>query len=118
MIFLFLSGLGNLADRWPKHIIKAMENTYAKNKDENGKFVTLANDPVSPSTTKSTGLKTDPSNVNLAAQPVGGQNVRSGDPALSPVKALDENTPLADKPIIVRGISVPRKPNPPGPEGE
>ncbi|PWN33307.1 ABC1-domain-containing protein, partial [Meira miltonrushii] len=108
--------LGNLADRWPKHIIKAMENTYASNQDENGKFVTLANDPVSPSATNSTGLETDPSKINLAAEPVGGQNVRSEDPALSPVNALDENTPLAERPINFRGISVPRKPSPPGPE--
>lgn len=95
-----------------------MENTYANSKDENGKFFTLANDPASPSTTKSTGIATDPSKISLAAEPVGGQNIRTEDPALSPLKAMDENIPLAERPIIVRGISVPCKPNPPGPEGE
>jgi hypothetical protein len=110
--------LGNLADRWPKHIVKAMENTCTEEKSENGKFITLANDPVSPSTIESTGLSTEPSKINLAAEPIGGQNIRSQDPALSPINAMDENTILSERPINVRGISVPRKPNPPGPEGE
>ena len=95
-----------------------MENTHANAKDKDGKFLTLANDPASPSTTKSIGIATDPSNISLAAEPVGGQNIRTEDPALSPRNAMDENTPLAERPIIVRGISVPCKPNPPGPEGE
>lgn len=114
----FFSGLGNLADRWPKHIVKAVKNTYLNEEDKGEKFVTLANDPVSPSTAESTSIATNPAKVNLAAVPVGGQNIRPEDAALSPVNAIDESVPSSDRQIVIRGISIPRKPTPPGSEGE
>ena len=92
--FFRLTGLGNLADRWPRHIVKALENTQKLDEDsqeEKGKFITLANDPSFTSTLNTTQSDVHPSEVDLKAKAIGGQNVREGDVALSPVSAIDQN---------------------------
>lgn len=115
-------GLVNLADRWPRHILDSVEQSLQKDSVNDGSFVTLAADPKSPSIAGTPDTSAKDSKADLRAQSVGGQNVRPSDAAENPITAreesLESSTNVAKQPVTIRGVTVPRKPDPPGPEGE
>jgi hypothetical protein len=111
-----ITGLGNLAARWPRHILEAVEEQNKQQGDEG--YISLASTPVSPSMTSvPADTEAKSTDVDLKAKPSAAE--KEGVDAESPKTAMD----LAKRrkePVVhtIRGITVPTKPSPPGPEGE
>lgn len=108
--------------------MSAVERNVQEGSDRSdGTFVSIASEPAAtsmsstPPDPQATGTD-KASQANLRTEPVGGQNVRPSDAAESPTTAREDSTEpssnVASKPVQVRGISVPKKPTPPGPEGK
>lgn len=110
------TGLGNLAARWPRHIVEAIRQQDIRDNPDG--FTTLAASPVGPSMSSvppdPTG-KVGADKINLQATPGAGE--RHDAKAESPLTAMDIATSRGI-PQRIRGISIPRKPDPPGAEGE
>lgn len=121
IICFALVGLGNLADQWPRHVLNAVE-ANKDTLDANGnrdEYVTLASEPQATSMARPT--MENEKTVDLRTKAAGGEKSRPSDAAESPLTAptsTSDSTALHGGFIVIRGIQVPRRPNPPGPEGE
>lgn len=112
------AGLGNLAARWPRHIVEAIKAQEETDNSDDG-FTTLASTPVSSSMSSTPSepiKKVDTSEVDLQAEPSQGE--KGSAKAESPITAMDLAMNKGQTAKVVRGIKVPIKPPPPGPEGE
>jgi aarF domain-containing kinase len=97
----------NLADRWPRHIVKAVEMSSPAETEE--AYTTLApnSNPAAPSVGDT--LAASDSQQKLQTTPL---------PAQQPSKAEDPRTVEAPKAasLAIRGVRIPQRPPPPGPE--
>lgn len=97
----------NLADRWPRHIVEAVQLGSAAEAED--AFATLApnSNPAAPSIGDT--LAAPDSRQTLSAAPL---------PAQQPSKAEDPRTVEAPKTpqLAIRGVRIPSRPPPPGPE--
>jgi aarF domain-containing kinase len=90
MVFDLLTGLGDLANRWPRHVQKAVEASLQDGPPDkqDGSYLTLASQPAAAS------MQDVPADVNLRKEP----------------------SVAAEAVINFRGVAVPIKPSPPGAE--
>jgi hypothetical protein len=105
-----------LAARWPRHIAEAVEKQNIEEGSDN--FTSIASSPVGPSMASippDPNAKMDANSTDLEAKPAGGE--KKSITAESPITAMDLATNRGT-PHTIRGVSIPKKPDPPGPEGE
>lgn len=90
--------------------------------DDKESFTSIASTPVSPSMSSvppNPNKRVDANHIDIQVKPVGGE--KSSAAAESPLTAMEDLATNRSGPGTsheIRGISIPKKPDPPGPEGE
>ncbi|UZJ54213.1 hypothetical protein CBS101457_003533 [Exobasidium rhododendri] len=109
--------LENMATRWPRHIVEAMEKQSAS-ENESDSFLSIASTPVSASMASvppEPNKELHPDQVDLISDPAQEERKRVSDGL--PMSAMDlAMNKGVDKPHMIRGVAIPNKPSPPGPE--
>lgn len=121
MWITFQTGLGNLATRWPRNIVELVEEQHRQKESRpvSEGFISLASDPVGPSmvSTPSDTTSRSASFVDLQSSSPSGEKKDTA--AESPKTAMELASSLRRPKLhTIRGVSIPSKPPPPGPEGE
>lgn len=116
LILATTTGRGDLSARWPRHILDAVKEQNKQQGDDKG-YISLASTPVSPSMS-SVPQESDAKTSELDLKAKSTSVEKEGVDAESPMTAMDlAKSPKEPVAHSIRGVSVPSKPSPPGPEG-